>query len=189
VTTLTATEPGPATTDSVALKVMMAEYGAIKDEQIKRVDRRDHLVYGTLTAIAATLAAASTLPVALVLLPLATLVLGWTHLVTDQKISAAGRYLRQDLGVRLTALAGEPVLGWETAHRSDPHRRQRKCIQLVVDATTFVGSALVSLGAYLLLTDPPLLGWIFATPIAAGAGVLVAQQIRYALTAREDRTR
>jgi hypothetical protein len=190
VMTTTCEEAGPATTDtSVALGIMLAEYGAIKDEQIKRVDRRDHLVYGTLGAIAATLAAASKLPEALLLLPLATVVLGWTHLATDQKISAAGRYLRHDLGARLSALAGEPVLSWETAHRSDPHRRQRKRIQLAIDAATFAAPALVSLGAYLLLTDPPLLGWIFAPLLAAAAVVLVAQQTRYARTAHEDRAR
>ena len=162
------------------LSILLAEYGALKDEQQKRIDRRDHLVYGTLTAVAATLAAAAKLPEALLLLPAVTLILGWTHLVTDVKVSAAGQYLRTDLSVRLGALAGAPVLSWETAHRGDARRRQRKHLQLAVDLATFPAPALVSLGAYLTLTGPPVLGVIAAVLLALAAAVLAGQQVLYA---------
>jgi hypothetical protein len=179
----------PAAVDPDAeLSVLLAEYGALKDEQQKRIDRREHLVYGTLTAVAATLAAASKIPEALLLLPAVTVILGWTHLATDQKISAAGRYLREELGVRLAARVGAPVLGWESAHRGDGRRRQRKCLQLAVDVATFAGPALVSLGAYLTLTRPPLLGWVAAPLLAAAAVVLVAQQLAYAGGIRAAKT-
>lgn len=169
------------------LDVLLAEYGALKDEQIKRVDRRDHLVYCTLAAAAATLAAASRLPEALLLLPAVTVILGWTHLVTDVKVAAAGRYLREDLGVRLGALAGAPVLGWESAHRGDARRRQRKSIQLAVDLGTFPAPALVSLGAYLATGRAPLPGLAFAVLLAAAAVVLAGQQALYAAGTRRRR--
>ena len=71
-------------------------------------------------------------------LPPVALALGWTYLVNDQKVSAIGRYLRTDLAPRLSALVGADVLRWETAHRTDNRRRQRKGIQLGVDLTVFV---------------------------------------------------
>jgi hypothetical protein len=178
---MTDTTPAAIAVDQGAtLDVLLAEYKAIKDEQRSRIDRREHLVYWALAAAAATLAAASRLPVALLLLPAATVILGWTHLVTDVKISAAGRYLREDLTVRLGALAGTAVLGWEHAHRGDPRRRQRKSIQLAVDLGTFPAPALVSLGAYLTAGQAPLPGVVFAVLLAAAAVVLAGQQALYA---------
>lgn len=169
------------------LTVLLAEYGALKDEQQKRIDRREHLVYGTLTAVAATLAAADKIPEALLLLPAVTVILGWTHLATDQKISAAGRYLRDELSARLGALAGAPVLGWESTHRGDARRRQRKCLQLAVDLATFPAPGLVSVGAYLVLTGPPVLGWAAAVLLAAACVVLAGQQVLYAAGGRRLR--
>ena len=170
------------------LTVLLAEYGALKDEQQKRIDRREHLVYGTLTAVAATLAAADKIPEALLLLPAVTVILGWTHLATDQKISAAGRYLRDELSARLGALAGAPVLGWESTHRGDARRRQRKCLQLAADLATFAAPALASLGAYLTLTRPPALGWVAAALLTAATVTLVSQQLIYATAIRRAKT-
>lgn len=167
--------------------VLLAEYRAIKDEQTKRIDRRDHLVYGTLTAIAAAVAAAGRVPHALLLLPAVTVILGWTHLVTDVKIAAAGRYLREDLSVRLGALAGAPVLGWEIAHRADARRRQRKLLQLAVDVATFPVPALVSAIAYLASGRVPLPGVAVAVVCVAAAVVLAAQQGLYAAGTRRRR--
>ena len=160
--------------------MLLAEYGALKDEQQKRIDRRDHLVYGTLTALAATVAAAAKLPEALLLLPAVSVILGWTHLVTDVKVATAGKYLRDDLSVRLGALVGAPVLGWETAHRADGRRRQRRCLQLAVDLGTFPAPALISLGVYLTHTSPAVPGWIAAVLLAAAAVTLAGQQALYA---------
>ncbi|GGL17768.1 hypothetical protein [Mangrovihabitans endophyticus] len=192
MTTVTATPTTTAATAVVPgaeLSILLAEYGALKDEQQKRIDRRDHLVYGTLTAVAATLAAAGKLPAALLLLPVVTVVLGWTHLVTDLKVATAGRYLRDDLSVRLSALAGAPVLGWETAHRADDRRRQRRGLQLAVDLATFPCPGLVSVGAYLSLGHPPVLGWLAALLLGAAALVLAGQQALYAADGRRLRLR
>jgi hypothetical protein len=188
----TTTETAAATAavvPSAELDILLAEYKALKDEQKARIDRRDHLVYGTLTAAAAALAASGKLPAALLLLPVVTVVLGWTHLVTDLKVATAGRYLRDDLSVRLSALAGAPVLGWETAHRADGRRRQRRGLQLAVDLATFPVPGLVSLGVYLSLGHPPVLGWLAALLLAAAALVLAAQQALYAVDGRRLRLR
>jgi hypothetical protein len=186
--TTTPAAAGAIAVDRAAeLTVLLAEYGALKDEQQKRIDRRDHTVLGTLGAIAATLAAAAKLPEALLLLPAVTLILGWTHLVTDVKVATAGQYLRDDLSVRLGALVGAPVLGWETAHRADGRRRQRRCLQLAVDMGTFPGPGLVSAGAYLALTGPPALGWVAAVLLAAAAITLAGQQALYAAGGRRLR--
>lgn len=175
----------PATdTTATVLAVRLSEYETLKDEQIKRIERRDHLVYATLTAIAGALVAADTFPVALLLLPAASLILGWTHLINDVKVSAAGAYLRGPLRERLEHLTGTSVLGWEDTHRADPRRAQRKRIQLVVDLATFVAPALVALGGYAALTRPPLLGWVAIVLQLAGAAVLAQQQITYADVAR-----
>jgi hypothetical protein len=189
---MTSTDTASAATAAVPgaeLSILLAEYNAIKDEQKARIDRRDHLVYGTLTAAAAAVAAAGKLPAALLLLPVVTVVLGWTHLVTDVKVATAGRYLRDDLSARLSALAGAPVLGWETAHRSDGHRRQRRGLQLAVDMATFPGPGLVSAIAYLAVAHPPVLGWLAALLLAAAALVLAAQQALYAADGRRLRLR
>jgi hypothetical protein len=170
----------PVADPGAALAIHLAEYKALKDEQRARIDRRDYTVLGTFTAVAAAAAAASKLPAALLLLPLVALVLGWTHLATDQMISAAGRCLREDLGVRLSALAGQPVLGWESHHAGDTRRRQRKRLQLGADLLTFPIPALISLGVYLAVVRPPLLGWIAALLLAAATLLLANQQRIYA---------
>jgi hypothetical protein len=170
----------PVADPGAALDIHLAEYKALKDEQRARIDRRDYTVLGTFTAVAAAAAAASKLPAALLLLPLVTLVLGWTHLATDQMISAVGRYLREDLGVRLSALAGQPMLGWESHHAGDTRRQQRKRLQLAIDLLTFPVPALVSVGTYLALVRPPLVGWIAALLLAVAALLLANQQRIYA---------
>jgi hypothetical protein len=136
--------------DDVSLGVLLAlEYERIKEEQIQRISTRDNLVYATLVSIAgvvvATYQANST--DLLLLLPPVCVVLGWTYLANDDKISAIGRYIRSDLGPRLAALleAPEPIFGWESAHRSDGRRRSRKLFQLAVDLATFCLPGMIAL--------------------------------------------
>ncbi|MEU8688619.1 hypothetical protein [Streptomyces sp. NPDC048665] len=124
-------------------QLLLTEYQTLKDEQKTRIGFRDNLLYVTLTVVAAVIAAAAQAKQAsmLLALPPVCVVLGWTYLVNDQKISAIGAYVRDDLGPRLTRLAGAPddssVFRWETEHRTDARRRSRKAIQCVVDLTAF----------------------------------------------------
>ncbi|MGW2034567.1 hypothetical protein [Streptomyces argyrophylli] len=134
-------------------QLLLTEYQAVKDEQKTRIGFRDNLLYVTLTVVAAVIAAAAQAkqPAMLLALPPVCVVLGWTYLVNDQKISAIGAYVRGDLGPRLAALAqaesGE-VFRWEAAHRGDSRRVSRKVTQCVVDLLAFCVVPLSALVVY-----------------------------------------
>ncbi|CAM5578900.1 hypothetical protein [Streptomyces fumanus] len=132
-------------------QLLLAEYQTVKDEQKARIGFRDNLLYVTLAVVAAVIAAAAQAkqPAMLLALPPVCLVLGWTYLVNDEKITAIGHYVRDELGPRLARLAAAdgsfPTFGWEAYHRSDTRRRSRKRIQAVIDLTAFCGVPLAAL--------------------------------------------
>ncbi|GAV40749.1 hypothetical protein [Streptomyces acidiscabies] len=129
--------------DVSAGQLLLAEYESIKDEQKARIGFRDNLLYVTLTVVAAVIAAAAQAKRGemLLALPPVCVVLGWTYLVNDEKISAIGRYVREELAPRLSELAvpggGFTAFGWEVAHRGDARRKSRKRVQLAVDLLAF----------------------------------------------------
>ncbi|MFJ9375644.1 hypothetical protein [Streptomyces sp. NPDC101455] len=137
-------------------QLLLAEYQTVKDEQKTRIGFRDNLLYVTLTVVAAVIAAAAQAKQSemLLALPPVCVVLGWTYLVNDEKISAIGTYVRDDLGPRLDHLVrGElpsagPAFAWETTHRSDSRRRSRKVIQCVIDLLAFCVVPLAGLVVY-----------------------------------------
>ena len=121
-------------------QLLIVEYQTVKDEQKTRIGFRDNLLYVTLTVLAAVIAASAPAkqPAMLLALPPVCVVLGWTYLVNDEKISAIGAYVRGDLGPRLARLAGaERVFDWEVAHRADARRRSRKVVQCGIDLLAF----------------------------------------------------
>ena len=134
------------------LTIYLQEYSKLKDEQSARIGFRDNLLYVTLGLFGGilTFSLGETLnPYALLVLPWVSLILGWTYLVNDQKITAIGRYLRYRLVDKVHALIGdaglESIFGWEIVHRSDLRRQRRKLEQLVVDEVTFVLSGIIGL--------------------------------------------
>ncbi len=131
-----------AAEDITESRLLLAEYDRIKEEQKARIGFRDNLLYFTLAASTAVLAITvqSRHPQLLLALPVICLVLGWTYLVNDEKISAIGRYVRERLGPRLTELSGarDVVFGWEGYHRGDADRTTRKRLQTAVDLFTYV---------------------------------------------------
>ena len=141
----------PDQRDVTVGQLLLAEYQTVKDEQKTRIGFRDNLLYVTLTIVAAVIAATAQakMPDMLLALPPVCVVLGWTYLMNDEKISAIGRHIRNDLGPRLAQLAqAEGVFGWETAHRSDSRRRQRKAIQCGIDLLAFCVVPLAGLTVY-----------------------------------------
>jgi hypothetical protein len=163
---------GGETNESV---IILAEYAQIKDEQRARIGFRDNLLYVTLAAVTAVTAVAAQTerPDLALALPLICVVLGWTYLVNDEKISAIGRYVRTQLGPRLAAVAGSRVaiFEWETFHRGDSRRVARKTIQAIVDLTAFLVvpyAALVAFWCYGRTTETLLL----AASAAEGAAVI-----------------
>ncbi|WEH41122.1 hypothetical protein [Streptomyces sp. AM 2-1-1] len=132
-----------ATEDVTESRLLLAEYDRIKEEQKARIGFRDNLLYFTLAASTAVLAiTVQNRHAQLVLVvPVICIVLGWTYLVNDEKISAIGRYVRDQLGPRLAELSGTPsgtAFGWELYHRSDLNRPTRKRLQAAVDLLTYL---------------------------------------------------
>lgn len=134
-------------------KLLLAEYQSVKDEQKARIGFRDNLLYVTLGVVAAVIAAAAQAKQAsmLLALPPVCVVLGWTYLVNDVKISTIGRYVRGELRPRLARLNGgseAEIFQWETFHRGDPRRVSRKVVQCVIDLLAFCVVPLAALVVY-----------------------------------------
>ena len=154
------------------LEVLLAEYNCLKAEQAQRIGFRDNLLYVTLGVFGAVVSFAVSDPsnyYALLVIPWVCLILGWTYVVNDEKISSIGRYIRYKLVDKVKEHTGygdlETLFGWEIAHRSDRHRMRRKIQQLVVDEITFVASGMIALGAFwFLAANPPvgvtILSWV-----------------------------
>jgi hypothetical protein len=138
-------------------KVLLLEYEYLKKEQVSRIRVRDNLLYATLVALAAVLAAVINAHGQfnfLLLLPPVSLILGWTYLINDEKISAVGSYIRVVLTPRVEdVIGGYDVFGWETAHRTDARRRLRKILQLVVDLMAFCFLPLAALVTFMVHGD------------------------------------
>lgn len=163
--------------DSAALDVLRDELKTLKDEQRDRIRARDNMIYSLILAIAAVAGGARLAgPAVPLLLPPVAIVLGWTYLINDQKVSAIGAYLRTGLAPRMTALVGTDALRWETAHRSDRRRRQRKLIQLTVDLTVFVLPAVVAITWY-WANNPANIVLSIASLVEALAVIAMAWQV------------
>ncbi|SNX64124.1 hypothetical protein SAMN06272735_5939 [Streptomyces sp. TLI_55] len=166
-------------------QLLLAEYQAIKDEQKARIGFRDNLLYVTLTVVAAVIAAAAQAKQAsmLLALPPVCVVLGWTYLVNDQKISAIGAYVRSELAPKLAELAnpvgGVQAFGWEIAHRGDARRGSRKAVQLAVDLLAFCGVPLAALVVFWASGGSGLLIALSGLE-ALAVGGLAAQVVWYA---------
>jgi hypothetical protein len=141
-----------ATEDVTESRLLLAEYDRIKEEQNTRIGFRDNLLYFTLAASTAVLAIAvqSKQPQLLLAVPVICLVLGWTYLVNDEKISAVGCYIRDRLGPRLAELSGAhgAVFGWEIYHREDASRTTRKRLQTAVDLFAYVALPMICVTAF-----------------------------------------
>ncbi len=171
-----------------AAEVNLAEYEHLKAEQLGRIGVRDNLVYATLAACGGVVALAfggdRVRATALLLLPPVCLVLGWTYVVNDQKVSAIGHYLRHVLGPRMDAGGQHNLLGWESEHCLDAAHRHRKRAQLGVDLALFCGSSIGALGVFWSLTAPvtwPLLAVSLLE--TATAALLAVEIVRCAETA------
>lgn len=141
-----------ATDDVTESKILLAEYDRLKEEQKTRIGFRDNLLYFTLAAATAIVAITvqSGQPQLLLSIPAICLILGWTYLVNDEKISAIGRYVRDRLGPRLGGLtsAHSTVFGWETYHRNVAGRTVRKRLQTAVDLFAYLVLPMVCTTAF-----------------------------------------
>ncbi|WAL98599.1 hypothetical protein [Streptomyces sp. Je 1-369] len=162
-------------------RVLLVEYEQLKAEQKSRITLRDNLIYAMLAATAAVIAA--TIPATgrtalLLLLPPLSVLLGWTYLVNDEKISAIGQYIRTELTPGLAAVVeGAGVFGWEAAHRRDQRRGTRKRLQLAVDLLAFCVSPAAALTVFWIhghLTWPLLTLSVVESAALVGLGIQIA---------------
>lgn len=141
-----------STEDISESRLLLAEYDRIKEEQKTRIGFRDNLLYFTLAAVTTVLAITvqSTQTQLLLAVPVVCLVLGWAYLVNDEKISAIGCYIRDQLGPRLAELSGahDGVFGWEIYHRDDASRTTRKRLQTAVDLFTYLALPMICVTAF-----------------------------------------
>ncbi|BAZ17953.1 integral membrane protein [Calothrix sp. NIES-4071] len=146
------------------LEIYFKEYDKLKSEQAQRIGFRDNLLYVTLGLFGTIISLAVSNPAnnyALLVIPWVCLILGWTYVVNDEKITAIGRYIRYTLTEKIKEQTGhtdiESIFGWETAHRSDNRRTRRKIQQLIIDEITFVLSGIIALVCFwVLVSNPPL---------------------------------
>ncbi|MFF5769157.1 hypothetical protein ACFY8V_03115 [Streptomyces californicus] len=128
--------------DVTESKVLLAEYDRLKEEQKTRIGFRDNLLYFTLAAVTAVVTVAVHSGQSRLLLSASAicLILGWTYLVNDEKITAIGCYVRDQLGPRLGELSSArgAVFGWEVYHRNVAGRTMRKRLQTAVDLFTYL---------------------------------------------------
>ena len=173
-------------TQSALLDIHLREFDKIKTEQLARIAFRDNLMYATLVSYGAVVSfAAKDNPMALLILPWVSLILGWSYLVNDEKVSAIGRYVRLTLPSQISRLLDgvdfSELFGWEIAHRSDSRRRRRKLQQLVVDQVIFVLSGFSALIAFWMSQAAP--GWILGSLIFIEGALLVVLGVEIILYA------
>lgn len=170
------TEPDKPKADNARLfDLYKQECDQLKSEQRARIGFRDNLLYATLGVVGGLFAyglgeGGGGQLYALLLLPWATFILGWTYLTNDLKVSAIGRYLRENLATKIGELSNvdkAQLFGWEYFHRGDQRREERKRMQLLVDWLAFCVSPGLGLVVFWLKNpNPSLLVWAV---MAAGA--------------------
>ena len=154
------------------LEIFFKEYDKLKSEQAQRIGFRDNLLYVTLGLFGTVISFAISSTAnryALLVVPWICLILGWTYVVNDEKISAIGKYIRykliRNIKQHVSFADLEALFGWEFIHREDTHRLRRKIQQLLIDEITFVFSGIAALSTFWTLVPSPHLGIIVLSAI------------------------
>jgi hypothetical protein len=158
--------------------ILMREYTAIKDEQVKRIGMRDQTQFVALGVVGAVFTFAfegNEHLHALLIVPWAAAILGWSYLANDDSVTRIGKYFRGPYETRLRKVAPlteERPLGWEYHHRADPLRKPRKYVQLLVDLVSFVGPSILAIVIYLVRGPQP--DWLIWTIVGLDIALSVA---------------
>jgi len=146
---------------SSKIQFLITEYEKLKDEQKKRIEFRDHMIYITLAAIGGVFTFALEKPeynYTLLVLPFVCIILGWTFLSNDKKVSDIGDYIVKVIIPKLELLKSDPVISlipsWEEYHKDIKGRKTFKIIQLSMDLVLFSISGLLSIIFYLYISCP-----------------------------------
>ncbi len=160
---------------------LMLEFAKLKDEQLGRIGFRDTMIHVHLSLVGATfgfgLTQAENMDMVLII-PWICFIMGWTYLANDEKISAIGRYIREELEPRVRESISSPggsVFRWEWYHRMVEGRYNRKIWQFIVDLTAFVLSGFAAIVArYLFRTGSEKSGWPIVLLIVIQSAMLIA---------------
>ncbi len=174
------------------LYVLMLEFAKLKDEQLSRIGFRDTMIHVHLGLVGAAGAFGLIYPQymdLILIIPWICFVLGWTYIANDEKISAIGRYIREELEPRVRASISSPggsVFCWEWYHRRVEARYSRKIWQFITDLTAFVLSGFAAIVVYLLYhwTGSERPGWrwpiaLVALQIVIQSAMLIALGIQF----------
>ncbi|NER83114.1 MAG: hypothetical protein F6K42_26885 [Leptolyngbya sp. SIO1D8] len=145
--------------NEILLQVYLSEYEKLKEEQVARIGFRDNLLYVTLVLFGGILSfslANKTTISSILVIPCVCIVLGWTYLANDEKITSIGQYIITELAARIEYLtkknsSDSKVFQWEEFNRTRRGRERRKLAQLVVNESAFVLSGFVSIFIYFIL--------------------------------------
>jgi hypothetical protein len=131
---------------------LVKEFEKLKDEQNKRIEFRDHMIYITLGVIGTVFSFILEKPefnTALLVLPFICIILGWTYLMNDEKVTEIGVYIKNILIPIIEKSKSDPELSlhnnWEVYHKKAHNRASKKVIQLILDIMLFCFSALFSI--------------------------------------------
>lgn len=141
------------------LDIYLAEYEKLKDEQIARIGFRDNLLYvslGLFGAILSFVASSDSGFYGILVIPLVCIVLGWTYLANDEKITAISLYIQIEMTQSISVLTSSSgnFFHWEKFNRSTKGRKRRKTNQFIVNELAFVLSGIFSLVIFLCLQEP-----------------------------------
>ncbi|RKR80399.1 hypothetical protein BDD43_0504 [Mucilaginibacter gracilis] len=147
---------------------ILKEFEKLKDEQNKRIEFRDQMIYLTLAAIGTVFSFAlgnPKLAVTLLVLPFVCLIMGWTYLANDLKITQINSFIKDilidELNKRLTVLPIDATKSWESFVIKDRTRVPKKKIQLMVDLFTFVLPAFIAIiSFYIKSSDLSWYDWL-----------------------------
>ncbi|MCK9400580.1 MAG: hypothetical protein M0Q51_11390 [Bacteroidales bacterium] len=139
---------------------LIKEYEKLKDEQNKRIEFRDHMIYITLGVFGGVFAFILEKPeynMALLIIPFVSIVLGWTYLMNDVKVSEIGLYIKKILIPKIENSNSDSTISlipnWEDYHKLTHHRNTNKTIQLIVDILLFCFAALFSIVIFFYLSS------------------------------------
>lgn len=131
---------------------LIKEYEKLKDEQNKRIEFRDHMIYITLGVIGGVFSFVLEKPEfisALLVLPFVNIILGWTYFMNDQKVTEIGSYVKNVLIPKIdgskSASMFSLIPSWEDFHKHSNKRKEKKIIQLILDLMLFCISSVVSI--------------------------------------------
>lgn len=159
------------------LSIYLAEYEQLKQEQIHRISVRDNLIYVMLTVFGAVISYSLSdveHSKALLILPWVALVLGWTYLLNDKKVSEIRQYIKKELVNNINEILPEKainILSWENYHENRQLRGLKKIFQLFIDLIIFCFSGIASLSLYLLKV--PSLSTVTTTIVILGGVVML----------------